>query len=388
MKINKNFLFAVFIALFVYVIGNTHTALAAKTFIVEKGGSDKILVTDGVSEYVIEHDYNCYDSDFYDGATIYIDSYYTPSYGDKIIIPGYSNTVCEVTSADEVNIKRYYVDNVFDSEDKIIVSDKNGTQFLVEYGLGCGLSMWRYEGKTIDIDIGGSFLDGIGDRIYLFDSGRDCKVWDADELSSGNSYSSGGTPNIDELLKSACPANSQYLNGQCFCNTGYIASGNTCIKDVICPANSTKVGQSCVCSDGYVFKNNQCITHTEDCRLTFGDHVIGSKGNAGNSSCNCGVGYVWNSTQTACVKIEVKPIQQIPTPIKPTNEIINPPKEVKKEPAATSIKNQEDKKIIADEAATNSPEKEAEKESNEQNKQGFFYKIFNSIKGFFSRIFR
>ena len=39
------------------------------------------------------------------GATIYIDSYYTPSYGDKIIIPGYSNTVCEVTSADEVNIK-------------------------------------------------------------------------------------------------------------------------------------------------------------------------------------------------------------------------------------------------------------------------------------------
>ena len=384
----KSILFIVLLVTPIFFMGYFDVALAAKTFIVEKGGSDKVLVTDGTSEYVIEHDYNCYDSDFYDGATIYIDSYYTPSYGDKIIIPGYSNTVCEVTSADEVNIKRYYVDNVFDSEDKIIVSDKSGAQFLVEYGLGCGLSMWRYEGKTIDIDIGGSFLDGIGDRIYLFDSGRDCKVWDADELSSGNSYSSGGTQSIDELLKNACPANSQYLNGQCFCNAGYVASGSTCIKDVICPANSTKVGQSCTCNNGYVFKNNQCVTHTEDCRLTFGDHVVGNKGNASNSSCNCEAGYAWNSTQTACVKIEVKPTQQIPTPIKPTTETANSPRVTKKEPAATSIKNQEEKKIITDETATSSPKKEIGKENNEQIKQGFFSKIFISIKGFFSRIFR
>lgn len=384
----RSLLNIIVLAVSIFFVGYFDIAFAAKGFIVEKGGSNKILVTDGISQYVIEHDYNCYNSDFYDGATIYIDSYYTPSYGDKIIIPGYSNTVCEVTSADEVNIKRYYVDNVFDSEDKIIVSDKSGTQFLVEYGLGCGLSMWRYEGKTIDIDIGGSFLDGIGDRIYLFDSGRDCKVWDADELSSGNSYSSGGTSNIDELLKSACPVNSQYLNGQCFCNDGYVASGNTCIKNVTCPSNSTKVGQSCACNDGYVFKNNQCVTHTEDCRLTFGDHVIGSKGNAGNSSCNCEAGYVWNSTQTACAKIEVKPTQQVQIPIKPTTETINAPKEAKKEPAATSIKNQEEKKIIADNAATTSLEKEIKNENGEQNKQWFFSKIFNSVKGFLSKIFR
>lgn len=94
------------------------------------------MATDGISQYVIEHDYNCYDSDFSDGATIYIDSYYTPSYGDKIIIPGHVNKVCEVTSADEVNIKRYYVDHVFDLGNKIIVTDKSGTQFLVEYGIG------------------------------------------------------------------------------------------------------------------------------------------------------------------------------------------------------------------------------------------------------------
>jgi hypothetical protein len=406
-------------------VGFIEIALAAKTFVVEKGGSDKILVTDGVSEYVIEHDYNCYDSEFYDGATIYIDSYYTPSYGDKIIIPGYSNTVCEVTSADEVNIKRYYVDNVFDSEDKIIVTDKNGTQFLVEYGLGCGLSMWRYEGKTIDIDIGGSFLDGIGDRIYLFDSGRDCKVWDADELSSSGSYPSGGTSNINELLKSACPSNASYSNGQCFCNEGYVASGNACItytqncqnkygvnsygdkqycycssgyelnsdktscvQSLICPANASKVSGSCVCNEGFVLKNGQCITHTTDCKLSFGEHVIGSKGNAGNSSCNCETGYVWNSTQTACVKIEVKPTQQPQTPVKPATETINPLKENKKELAVIKTENQENKKIITNETATSSPEKELNKESSEQNKQGFFSKIFNSIKGFFSRIFK
>lgn len=388
MKINKILLFAIFTVSSIYLMGDVYIALAAKGFVVEKGGSDKVLVTDGISQYVIEHDYNCYDSDFYDGATIYIDSYYTPSYGDKIIIPGYSNKVCEVTSADEVNIKRYDVDNVFDSEDKIIVSDKSGTQFLVEYGLGCGLSMWRYEGKTIDIDIGGSFLDGIGDRIYLFDSGRDCKVWDADEISSGSSYSSGGTPNIDELLKSACPANSRYSNGQCFCNTGYVASGNTCIENVLCLANATKVGQSCVCNDGYVFKNNQCVTHTEDCRLTFGEHVIGSKGNAGNSSCNCEVGYIWNSNQTACIKLEIQPTQPIPTPTKPTTETISPPKEVKKEQIAPVIKNQEEKKIVVDKSATSSPEKEIEKKTDTQGKQGFLSKFFNSIKSFFSRIFR
>jgi len=112
--------------------GHFHVAYAAKGFVVEKGGSDKILITDGYSEYVIEHDYSCYSSDFYEGATIYIDTSYSPSYGDKIIIPGYSNTVCEVTSSDDVNIKRYYVDDVFDSEDKIIVTDKNNDRFLVE----------------------------------------------------------------------------------------------------------------------------------------------------------------------------------------------------------------------------------------------------------------
>ncbi|MBI2047912.1 MAG: hypothetical protein HYT27_02120, partial [Parcubacteria group bacterium] len=159
------------------------------------------------------------------------------------------------------------------------------------------------------------------------------------------------------------------------------------IKNVICPANSTKIGQSCACNDGYVLKNSQCVTHTEDCRLTFGDHIIGSKGNAGNSSCNCEAGYIWNSTQTACVTIEVKPTQQVPIPIKPPAEKINLPKEAKEEQVATNIKNQEEKKITTHGATTSAQEKEVKKENGEQNKQGFFSEIFNSIKNFFFGIF-
>ena len=66
------------------------------------------------------------------------------------------------------NLKQYYVVAEFSSDYKIIVEDSWGDKYLVEYGIGC-LSMWRYENKTIYIDVSG-WLDGIGDEIYLFDS--------------------------------------------------------------------------------------------------------------------------------------------------------------------------------------------------------------------------
>jgi len=303
-----------------FLLINIEVARAAKGFVVEKGGSDKILITDGYSEYVIEHDYNCYSSDFYEGATIYIDTSYSPSYGDKIIISGYSNTICEITSSEDVNIKRYYVDDVFDSEDKIIVSDKNSDKFLVEYGIGCGLSMWRYEGKTIDIDIGGSFLDGIGDRIYLFDSGRDCKVWDADELSSGSNAPAYPLPSYSPTPSSACPANS-YSNGdKCTCISGYIAnSAKTGCKLAPTPA-------PLACGAGLLARNGQCISYTQDCINTFGPNTVGSLGPNNNSSCNCAPDYQWNNTQTACVKI-ITP-QPVPIQIQAQNvpAVVSAPK--------------------------------------------------------------
>lgn len=303
-----------------FLLMNTQVARAAKGFVVEKSGSDKILITDGYSEYVIEHDYNCYSSDFYEGATIYIDTSYSPSYGDKIIISGYSDTICEITSSEDVNIKRYYVDDVFDSEDKIIVTDKNSDKFLVEYGIGCGVSMWRYEGKTIDIDIGGSFLDGIGDRIYLFDSGRDCKVWDADELSSGSNAPAYPLPSYSPTPSTSCPANS-YSNGdKCTCVSGYTA-------------NSAKTGcelaptpTPLICGAGLLAKNGQCISYNQDCINTFGSNIVGSLGPNNNSSCNCASGYQWNTTQTACVKIITS--QSMPVPIQAQNApaVVSAPK--------------------------------------------------------------
>jgi hypothetical protein len=269
-----------------------------KTFIVEKSGSDAILISDGYSQYIIGHSYNCYDSQFIVGSTIYIDTYYSPSYGDDIIISDYNNTICEITNSDSVNIKQYYVDNVFDSEDKIIVSNSSG-KYLVEYGIGCSLSMWRYEGKMIDIDTGGAFLDGISDTIYLFDSGRNCRVWDAEELSGG-SYNGYTSPSN---LSKTCPANSSLVGTDCICNFGYVTDPTKTYctaQSPSCPANSSYLNGQCVCNHndiiGYVASGNNCITYTQNCQNKYGANTYGNE-----NSCSCGASYEWNSNKTACV---------------------------------------------------------------------------------------
>lgn len=265
----------------VLLAGNASFVLAAnfKSFVIEKVGSDKILINDGSQQYILEHNYECYDSDFLEGAIVYIDTFIYPSYGNTILITGlFGNKTCEVTSADQVNIKKYFVDKVIDSKDEIIVTDSKGIQYLVEYGLGCGLSMWRYEGKVVDINIGGSFLDGIGDRMYLFDSGRDCKIWDADEIGN-NSYSPPYSPPYSPQTYTpppssyqtpkpiSCPVNSHLDNGQCFCDEGFVngASNDGCIKgESYC---QIKFGynsvfnfnaKTCSCASGYELKNNYC----------------------------------------------------------------------------------------------------------------------------------
>jgi len=141
-----------------------------------------------------------------------------------------------------------------------------------------------------------------------------------------------------------CPENSTLIGDRCFCNEGYVASGDicitytqncqnqyglysygdknycycksgyewnssktTCVKSTTCPKNSTKIGDSCICNEGYVMRNNECITHTEDCVQQFGPNVYGIKGDVGNSSCYCKEGYEWNISQTACIKSIVCP---------------------------------------------------------------------------------
>ncbi len=284
----KIFILSLVITLF---LGNFSLANAsAYAFVVQRSGSDSILISDGYSQYIIEHNYDCYDSDFYEGETIYIDSSY-PGYGDTIIIPGYSNKTCEVTNSSSVNIKQFYVDKVMDSDDKIIVTDKNGTQILVEYGIGCGVSMWRYEGKKVDIDIGGSFLDGIGDRMYLFESGRDCKIWDGDEISSNRSTYTTSASYPTSVSQSSCPINSHQSTddpSMCSCNTGYQVNstktacvlatktaplvcplGNTCTPD----PNMPQIGN---CPAGY-----RCtpVAQTKSTSITFSRNLkVGDSG--------------------------------------------------------------------------------------------------------------
>jgi hypothetical protein len=155
--------------------------------------------------------------------------------------------------------------------------------------------------------------------------------------SSGGYYTS-PTPSYSPS-SSSCVTNASYSNGKCSCDNGYIQSGNTCITytqsckaqygsgaygdasychcssgyefnsgqtacvvSLICPLNSTKLGNTCITDEGYINRNGQNITYTEDCRLSFGAHTIGTKGNDGNSSCDCETTHEWNGTKTACVE--------------------------------------------------------------------------------------
>lgn len=297
-------------------------AATYKSFIVEEViGSDKLLITDGSSYYLITYSFfGCSSWDFSSGKVIYIDTYFSPSLFNKILVEGFSDTkTCDISNSEDLNLKKYYVDSVIDSKDNVIVIDKYGTKYLVEYGIGC-LSMWRYEGKNIDIDIGGSFLDGIGDRIYLFNSDDDCKVWDADEVSSGSNAPTYPLPSYSPTPSSSCPVNS-YSNGdKCTCVSGYIA--NPAKTGCVLAPTPTPL----VCDGGFLVRNGQCISYTQDCINTFGSNVVGSLGPDNNSSCNCASGYQWNNTQTACIKVITPQPVLIPIPAQNVPPAVSVPK--------------------------------------------------------------
>jgi len=97
----------------------------------------------------------------------------------------------------------------------------------------------------------------------------------------------------------AVPEHAYALGESWQCYSGYIKQGEQCVA----PALGSVLGGGLYCPTGYIARNNQCISHTEDCRLHFGDHVIGSAQVGGGSTCRCESGnYAWNDTQTACVQ--------------------------------------------------------------------------------------
>ncbi len=160
-----------------------------KGFVVLSSSYNDLVIADGYgSYYKIGYSWDCSSSDFSTGETFWIDTYYSPGYGNTILVQGMFDTkACTVNSVDSLNLKKYFILSDIGS-DQILVEDTSGYDYLVEYGIGC-LSMWRYENKYIYIDIGGYSLDGISDTIYLFDSDDECRVWSSDSISTSTSSS-------------------------------------------------------------------------------------------------------------------------------------------------------------------------------------------------------
>lgn len=61
--------------------------------------------------------------------------------------------------------------------------------YVVEYGVGCGLWLWRYVDKKVVVNTGSywTYLDGIGDTLVLpkintYWTTYTCKIWDVKSL--------------------------------------------------------------------------------------------------------------------------------------------------------------------------------------------------------------
>lgn len=109
----------------------------------------------------------------------------------------------------------------------------------------------------------------------------------------------------------SCPSNSHESlsdSTKCTCDTGYgpNSSKDGCIF-ISCQENATLSGGKCTCLDGYIMQDAQCITHTDNCKISFGNNVYGTKnvnGDINNSSCYCNTGFEWNIEKTSCMQKE------------------------------------------------------------------------------------
>lgn len=100
---------------------------------------------------------------------------------------------------------------------------------------------------------------------------------------------------LNQLSSSACGLNSHIVIGdKCECDAGYIWEDYSDANNFDCKIKS--------CELGSVLKNNECITYSQDCKNSFGDNVVGVKGDNNNSDCYCAVGFEWNANRTLCVK--------------------------------------------------------------------------------------
>lgn len=195
------------------------------------------------------------------------------------------------------DFKPFFVVTEVDSYE-VILQDKWGDQFLVEYGIGC-LSMWRYVDEVIYVDVGGAFLDGIGDTIYLLDTDDDCRVWDVEELDG---YNDTYSPSIDYNLLleylNQCPDNTNGFlgsDGICYCNVGYEwnVDLNQCTELTLTCGSNQYLGNNdvCYCNNGYYWDES-----TLRCEIVPLENECGLNSySTGDGECLCDSGYVWVS---------------------------------------------------------------------------------------------
>jgi hypothetical protein len=73
---------------------------------------------------------------------------------------------------------------VMDNDDKGIIERSNGERWLIEKGVGA-ISFWRFEGKKILI-YSPSLFCGVGSKVILPDVGQEARIWDAEQIDSGD----------------------------------------------------------------------------------------------------------------------------------------------------------------------------------------------------------
>ena len=254
-----------------FVMGGAR-AVTIKSFLVQKVLDEKVLVTDGVTQYMIEYGYGCYSQDFAAGDYMNVDTYYQPMAYDDIYVETYSGfKTCNITEVDDVDIKVYYLNSEIEDEDKVILIGIDEVPYLVEYGVGC-LGMWRYVDEVIYVDVGAGYLDGISDNIYL-PNGDDCRVWDAEEIEAAPVYVPSPVITPPTTLTCSQYGLNAYLSSSdnlCYCKSGFQwnTAGDMCVTVIVPTPPPKQEIPSVVSSDEFVESQLLKIVKSNDAMVS------------------------------------------------------------------------------------------------------------------------
>ncbi len=131
--------------------------------ILDYSSSEGFLVSDGTSDWLIDPSYYCSTSSFDVGSTMYINTSYSPSYGDEIYFNGtYGAEYCEVSNfPTELNFQAYTLLEYLGSDGLLITDSTN--YWIAEPSYDCSFSSAN-ENSTVYLD---SASPAYGDSIYL-----------------------------------------------------------------------------------------------------------------------------------------------------------------------------------------------------------------------------